>query len=1103
MQQHPRYEVLGLIGNGDFAAVYRARDRELGRDVAIKQIHGQYMNDQRRLERFWREAQLLATLSHPHIMTIYDIVRPRGWLVLELMQGTLLDASKGQPIDLSLLRSALIGSLQALSMLHASHVIHGDIKPSNLMLDRLGRIKLGDFGLARRVANDQGSYLKGATRYMAPELVGPQFGPVGPASDLYSLGFSAYELLCGSQQFEDLFPGLDAFGRDRQIAWMMWHAAADRRLPPVASVLDGVPGDLARVIDRLTTKDQSRRYQTAEQALADLSAAPATAAEPAADDEDAARERRQKFQRRLIAALALCASLLVSTLIAVVPTGKKTAAPATEPVATRGTVRMLIPDRQTLIIEQANAAGPKEVVVHEGDRIYLNDKASLLRELREADQVTIQTLRDDQGRPLLEIQASRPQEDRGTIAALKPDDAELTIALAGADEQLRLAADSQTRIELNGKPAPAGKSFTLADLKPGDRVTAVHFRDQDRDLALKIAATRVVSGEGVVRAIDIKARKVSIAGGSDPSAAVSVWPLDEKVAVTLNGRRLLDNRLLTPADLKPGDQVKFDRDEKIVSIAAQRQFAASGAISAIRYDVKSFTGNSDGRDRTFVLAPQCPVSLGGQEVTFDDLRRGDTFEVQFDDPAAISPAVTRIAAQRPPDRRKWVVMIVGASFDDATVAPLASADAVAKLDQSLTERYAVAPDQIVTLSDPSRIRLEQGLPEALGKASQAGQLLVVIAGRGMVSSKPQPLIAPKDFDRSRADLTGVPLALILAEIDKCAAAEKIVVLDLAPIAAVAQSAAAPPSAAAMVDSVRGTRSRPLLKTTSVIAADAPGSPAEATASPRLVSATAAALAGAADTNRDIRVTLAELNDYLKASGSAPAAIRLIQPDNTPLRLTDDAKAAIRRLAAMVSKQKIERVEAQALTSAAEQLAPKEPEPKLVGAILLLKAREQAEALSVLERLVAERPQTPLAWELTAWVHLEKLNYAGGLNALTQLVRNLPAGKLTDADRRAIPWVGRLREFLATVVAADRRPPASAIAELDAAMQARGDELLPLYEQGRSAVRSVAGEFDKKMLEAGDPNEQLKIKYDRQALRHYASFSLETAAQQAIASLDAD
>jgi Serine/threonine protein kinase len=241
--------------------------------------------------------------------------------VLELMQGTLLDASRGQPIDLSLLRAALIGSLDALALLHANNVIHGDIKPSNLLIDKLGRVKLGDFGLARRVASDQGSYLKGATRYMAPELVAPQFGAVGPRSDLYSLGFTAYELLCGPQQFENLFPGLDAFGRDRQIAWMMWHAAADRRLPPVASVLDGVPDDLARVIDRLTIKDPAQRYQSATQALADLGPQP-MAAQPAADEEDAAYERKQKFQRRLVAGLALAASLLVSVLIAVVPTGK-------------------------------------------------------------------------------------------------------------------------------------------------------------------------------------------------------------------------------------------------------------------------------------------------------------------------------------------------------------------------------------------------------------------------------------------------------------------------------------------------------------------------------------------------------------------------------------------------------------------------------------------------------------------------------------------------------------------------------------------------------------------------------------------------------------
>ncbi len=87
--------------------------------------------------------------------------------------------------------------------------------------------------MARRAGNDEGSLLKGTTKYMAPEVVSDQFGRVGPHSDLYSLGFSIYELLCG-ENFETLFPGLNAFGRDKQVAWMMWHAAADRRLPEIS-----------------------------------------------------------------------------------------------------------------------------------------------------------------------------------------------------------------------------------------------------------------------------------------------------------------------------------------------------------------------------------------------------------------------------------------------------------------------------------------------------------------------------------------------------------------------------------------------------------------------------------------------------------------------------------------------------------------------------------------------------------------------------------------------------------------------------------------------------------------------------------------------------
>src|SRR5262245_32932330 len=110
MTPHPRYEIVGAIASGDFATVYRGRDRELAREVAIKQIHPHFLQDPKRLESYWKEAQLLASLAHPHVMTIYDLVRDRGWLVLELMQGTVQQYSGGQPLDVDVLRTTLTGA---------------------------------------------------------------------------------------------------------------------------------------------------------------------------------------------------------------------------------------------------------------------------------------------------------------------------------------------------------------------------------------------------------------------------------------------------------------------------------------------------------------------------------------------------------------------------------------------------------------------------------------------------------------------------------------------------------------------------------------------------------------------------------------------------------------------------------------------------------------------------------------------------------------------------------------------------------------------------------------------------------------------------------
>src|SRR5258708_39163865 len=167
-QSHPRYQLLDKIASGSFATVYRGRDLELGREVAIKQIHEQFLTDPAQLDRYWAEAQLLASFQHPNIVTIYDIVRYLGWSIMELMQGDLSKIAGRKQMPVESLKTTLAHCLRALKFLHVHGIVHGDIKPSNMMIDRRKRVKIGDFGLGRRGGDEEGSLVQRATTYRAP-----------------------------------------------------------------------------------------------------------------------------------------------------------------------------------------------------------------------------------------------------------------------------------------------------------------------------------------------------------------------------------------------------------------------------------------------------------------------------------------------------------------------------------------------------------------------------------------------------------------------------------------------------------------------------------------------------------------------------------------------------------------------------------------------------------------------------------------------------------------------------------------------------------------------------------------------------------------------
>ncbi len=261
------YDIVARLGAGGMGVVYRAKDRRLGRDVALKVLPAALEVDPARLARFEREARLLATVNHPHIGAIYGFVEADGIraLVLELIEGETLAAVLGRgrlPVERTLALAAQIAD--ALDHAHRRGVTHRDLKPSNVMLTKSG-VKLLDFGVARwrlplgvepaTGASESLSTLTGTgmipgtVQYMAPEqLEGKE---ADGRTDIFALGAVVYEMATGRRPFEaETRAGLVAaiIGSD----------------PPLISTLQtGVPASLDRTVRKCLAKDPDARWQSA------------------------------------------------------------------------------------------------------------------------------------------------------------------------------------------------------------------------------------------------------------------------------------------------------------------------------------------------------------------------------------------------------------------------------------------------------------------------------------------------------------------------------------------------------------------------------------------------------------------------------------------------------------------------------------------------------------------------------------------------------------------------------------------------------------------------------------------------------------------------
>ena len=285
-----RYEVKRRVGRGGMADVFLAHDLLLGRDIAVKVLFPEFAVDPKFVERFRREAQSAASLSHPNIVNVYDWGKFEGtyFIAMEFVEGrTLADILKGGR-RLNARQASEIASevAAALGFAHDSGIAHRDIKPANILIGSNGVVKVADFGIARLMngpaeANlTQAGSVMGTATYFSPEQA--QGAQPDPRSDLYSLGIVMYEMVAGQVPFT----GENAVA----IAYKQVHDEA----VPLTELEDSLPGGFADIVSRLMRKDPETRYPDARSLRDDLrrfrldQPLASTAVSPKPPDEDRA-----------------------------------------------------------------------------------------------------------------------------------------------------------------------------------------------------------------------------------------------------------------------------------------------------------------------------------------------------------------------------------------------------------------------------------------------------------------------------------------------------------------------------------------------------------------------------------------------------------------------------------------------------------------------------------------------------------------------------------------------------------------------------------------------------------------------------------------------
>ena len=256
-----RYEILGKIGTGGMADVYKAKDHKLNRFVAVKVLKPEFREDTTFIRKFRSEAQAAAGLTHPNIVNVFDVGDDGGvyYIVMELIEGITLKEyiSKKGKLSIKEATSIAIQVSMGLEAAHSHGIVHRDVKPQNIIISTDGKVKVTDFGIARAASsNTISSNVMGSVHYSSPEQV--RGGYSDEKSDIYSLGITLYEMVTGRVPFDG----------DTTVAIAIKHLQ-EEMVPPSVYTPD-LPYSLEQIILKCTQKSVDRRYSRMEDVIADL-----------------------------------------------------------------------------------------------------------------------------------------------------------------------------------------------------------------------------------------------------------------------------------------------------------------------------------------------------------------------------------------------------------------------------------------------------------------------------------------------------------------------------------------------------------------------------------------------------------------------------------------------------------------------------------------------------------------------------------------------------------------------------------------------------------------------------------------------------------------